>query len=82
MEKIVELAEKYWGFKTLRPLQEEAIKTVLKGQDSLVILPTGGGKSLCYQLPALYLEGYFSSDISYERPSGWSSRNGYNCDTI
>ena len=57
MEKIVELAEKYWGFKTLRPLQEEAIKTVLKGQDSLVILPTGGGKSLCYQLPALYLEG-------------------------
>ena len=57
MEKIIELAEKYWGFKTLRPLQEEAIKTVLKGQDSLVILPTGGGKSLCYQLPALYLEG-------------------------
>jgi len=57
MEKILELAEKYWGFKTLRPLQEEAIKTVLKGQDSLVILPTGGGKSLCYQLPALYLEG-------------------------
>jgi len=57
MEKILELAEKYWGFKTLRPLQEEAIKTVLKGQDSLVILPTGGGKSLCYQLPALYSEG-------------------------
>ncbi|NBU97254.1 MAG: DNA helicase RecQ, partial [Spirochaetia bacterium] len=57
MEKILELAEKYWGFKTLRPLQEQAIKTVLNGQDSLVILPTGGGKSLCYQLPALYLEG-------------------------
>jgi ATP-dependent DNA helicase RecQ len=57
MEKILELAEKYWGFKTLRPLQEEAITSVLNGQDSLVILPTGGGKSLCYQLPALYLEG-------------------------
>ncbi len=57
MEAIYQLAEKYWGFRNLRPLQEEAIQAVLEGQDSLVILPTGGGKSLCYQLPAVYLEG-------------------------
>jgi len=45
MEKILELAEKYWGLKTLRPLQEEAIKTVLKGQDSFVSHSVGSGGS-------------------------------------
>jgi ATP-dependent DNA helicase RecQ len=77
MEKIVELAEKYWGFKTLRPLQMEAIASVLKEQDSLVILPTGGGKSLCYQLLAIHLEGctvVVSPLISHERSGGWTLR--------
>src|SRR5260221_14746217 len=45
--------EKTWGFRTLRPLQDQAIRAVLDGRDSLVVLPTGGGKSLCYQAPAV-----------------------------
>src|SRR5262245_37404927 len=43
-----------WGFRTLRPLQEQAMRAVLDGRDSLVVLPTGGGKSLCYQAPAVF----------------------------
>src|SRR5207237_244285 len=42
-----------WGFRELRPLQEPAMRAVLDGRDSLVVLPTGGGKSLCYQAPAV-----------------------------
>jgi ATP-dependent DNA helicase RecQ len=50
---INETARRYWGFDSLRPLQEEAIRSTLDGRDSLVVMPTGGGKSLCYQLPPL-----------------------------
>lgn len=49
----ISVIEKTWGFRTLRPLQEQAICAVLDGRDSLVVLPTGGGKSLCYQAPAV-----------------------------
>src|SRR5688572_30382985 len=42
-----------WGFDTLRPLQAEAIAAAISGRDSLVVLPTGGGKSLCFQVPAV-----------------------------
>ena len=48
---------RHWGFKSLRPLQDAAMKAVLEGRDSLLVLPTGGGKSLCYQAPALVCEG-------------------------
>ena len=47
----------YWGYPTLRPLQAEAMEAVLAGRDSVVVLPTGGGKSLCFQAPALVRPG-------------------------
>jgi len=50
---LMEVVRRYWGFDALRPLQEEAILAGLNGGDSLVVLPTGGGKSLCYQVPPL-----------------------------
>ncbi|MBN1491758.1 MAG: DNA helicase RecQ [Phycisphaerae bacterium] len=52
LPKILETVRQYWGFDTLRPLQAEAIRAGLEQRDSLVVLPTGGGKSLCYQVPA------------------------------
>lgn len=50
---ILEAAERVWGFTSLRPLQTEAIRLGIDGCDSLTVLPTGGGKSLCYQVPPL-----------------------------
>lgn len=52
-----ELLAKYWGYTEFRPPQEEIIASVLNRKDTLAILPTGGGKSLCYQIPALIFEG-------------------------
>lgn len=49
--------KKYWGYDNFRPLQREAMEFALAHQDSVVVLPTGGGKSLCYQAPAVVLEG-------------------------
>ncbi|GAB4258896.1 MAG: ATP-dependent DNA helicase RecQ [Vicingaceae bacterium] len=48
---------KYWGYKTFRPLQEDIINCVLEGKDTLALLPTGGGKSICFQVPAMVQEG-------------------------
>lgn len=52
-----DVLQRYWGFDGFRPLQEEAMRCVLDGRDSVVVMPTGGGKSLCYQAPALELPG-------------------------
>ena len=48
---------RYWGYTTFRPLQKEAMEAVLAGRDSIVVLPTGGGKSLCFQAPAVINAG-------------------------
>jgi len=52
-QAVLELVRRYWGFDTLRPMQAEAIDAGLSGRDSLVVMPTGGGKSLCFQVPPL-----------------------------
>src|SRR5210317_886063 len=49
--------KKFFGFNTFKGNQEEVIQNVLSGGDSFVLMPTGGGKSLCYQLPALLMDG-------------------------
>jgi ATP-dependent DNA helicase RecQ len=57
LDDLTRIIEKHWGFRTFRPLQEQAMRAVLDGRDSLVVMPTGGGKSLCYQAPAVLRGG-------------------------
>ncbi len=54
---IHEILKQYWGYNSFRPLQEDIINAVLDGKDILALLPTGGGKSLCFQVPAMAKEG-------------------------
>ena len=53
LRPLLSAVSKHWGFRSLRPLQEQAMRAVLADRDSVVVLPTGGGKSLCYQAPAV-----------------------------
>ncbi len=57
MDKSREIVKKYWGFDRFRPMQEEIVDTVIYGHDTLALLPTGGGKSLCFQVPGIAREG-------------------------
>ena len=52
-----EALERYWGYTSFRPLQRDAMDAILSNRDSIVVLPTGGGKSLCFQAPAVVREG-------------------------
>ncbi|WP_242206157.1 RecQ family ATP-dependent DNA helicase [Aestuariivivens insulae] len=57
MEHPINILERYWKFTAFRPQQEAIIQSVIEGEDTFALLPTGGGKSLCYQIPALAKEG-------------------------
>ncbi|HSU50877.1 MAG TPA: DEAD/DEAH box helicase, partial [Segetibacter sp.] len=52
-----EILQQHWGHGSFRPLQEEIIAAVMQGKDVLALLPTGGGKSICFQIPALANDG-------------------------
>jgi ATP-dependent DNA helicase RecQ len=56
-DALLSVINKHWGYDSLRPLQEEAMLATLSRRDSVVVMPTGGGKSLCYQAPALLVDG-------------------------
>ena len=53
----LQVLQKYWGHHSFRPLQEDIIQHILSGKDTLALLPTGGGKSICFQVPALVMDG-------------------------
>lgn len=55
--KNLDILKQYWGYEAFRPLQEDIINAVLQGRDTLALMPTGGGKSICFQVPALQLAG-------------------------
>lgn len=52
-----DILRQYWGYESFRPAQEDIVRTALEGRDCLALLPTGGGKSICYQVPAMCLPG-------------------------
>ncbi|AEH01997.1 ATP-dependent DNA helicase RecQ [Lacinutrix sp. 5H-3-7-4] len=57
MQHPIDILERYWNFTSFRPLQEDIINAVLQGDDTFALLPTGGGKSVCFQVPALVKDG-------------------------
>lgn len=66
MLNLTEPLKRYFGFETFKGDQEAIIRNVLAGRDTFVLMPTGGGKSLCYQLPSLLMEGYGDCHIAFD----------------
>ena len=56
MDKSRDILKKYWGFDQFRPLQEDIVDDAINGYDTLALLPTGGGKSICFQVPGIARE--------------------------
>src|SRR5882672_4187881 len=63
-EQVKAALKRYWGYDAFRPKQEEIVRNILDGRDVCVVMPTGGGKSLCYQLPAVLQSGKTAIVIS------------------
>ena len=63
-EEVMGALKRYWGYDAFRPRQEQIVRSLLTGRDTCVVMPTGGGKSLCYQLPAALLGGRTAIVIS------------------
>ena len=57
MDVYHKILEKYWGYQSFRPLQEDIIHSIAAGRDTLGLMPTGGGKSITFQVPAMAMEG-------------------------
>ena len=57
MELTRNILQQYWGYPSFRPMQEDIVDSVINGNDTLALLPTGGGKSICFQVPAMAMEG-------------------------
>ena len=57
MQRALQILQKYWHYSSFRPVQEDIIQSVLKGEDTFGLMPTGGGKSLCFQVPTMVNEG-------------------------
>ena len=57
MELTRSILQQYWGYPSFRPMQEDIVDSVIEGKDTLALLPTGGGKSICFQVPAMTMEG-------------------------
>lgn len=57
MQQALQILEKYWSYSSFRPVQDEIIKSVLEGKDTFGLMPTGGGKSLCFQVPGMVFNG-------------------------
>jgi len=53
----VEILKRYWKYNSFRPLQQEIIDSILSGNDTLAVMPTGGGKSICFQVPSIMNDG-------------------------